>query len=297
MGRKRGKKGTSVNPSIYDNATLREENIGKKHIDKSSILRMQHLQRLAVWAGGEARIPPLGAFLGSRLTTKAEASAIPLDHSIFLCQRCETVLQPGFNCTIRIEKSGNKGRWHKKACIPCKNSVVYTCHFCSHRNLKWGTAEGHLKSLIASRSTHDLDANPHCSTDRTKGNSENVVATRHAVHQDVGEQTPLKQEPASELKSVSPGEAAATGEILVKCPVAPLGSLVNTSQRKRNVSGSTPNKLPVGGNNSAITDSGKGSGGSSKRRRKAWSSLKEITENNELLNAKNISKFAIPFRM
>lgn len=295
MGRKRAKTDASLNPRICENATLREENTGKKHADINPILRMQHLQRLAAWAGGEARIPPLGAFLGVCLAAKAESSAILLDHSTFLCQRCETTLQPGYNCTIRIEQCVNKGRSHKKADIPCKNSVVYTCQFCSHRNLKWGTAEGHIKNLIASRLCHDSDSNPHCSAYRTKSKPENALATKHEVNQDVGDQTPFKQEPVFELKSITPGKAAATGEIHVETLATPLDKLVKMSERKGNVSGSIPSKIPVGGNSSAITDSGKGTGGCSKQRRKAWSSLKEITENNDLENARNISNFAIPF--
>lgn len=211
--------------------------------------------------------------------------------------RCETILQPGFNCTIRIEKCVNKGRWRKKASVPCKNSVVYTCHFCSHRNLKWGTAEGHMKNLIASRPGQDSDSNQHCSTDRARGNSENVLAAKHEVHQDAGEEIPLKLEPVSESKSITPGRAAVTGQILSKCPVTPPEKVGNTSQRKRKVGDSIPKKLPAGGNHSAMTDSGKGTGGSSKRRRKAWSSLKEITENGELENARNLSNFAIPFHI
>lgn len=87
MGRRRGKKGAPLNPIRYENATLREENTGKKNVDKKSILKMQHLQRLATWAGGEARIPPLGAFLGACLAAAGETLGIPLDHSTFLCQR------------------------------------------------------------------------------------------------------------------------------------------------------------------------------------------------------------------
>ncbi|KAG1367987.1 hypothetical protein COCNU_14G004550 [Cocos nucifera] len=158
----------------------------------------------------------------------------------------------------------------------------------------WGTAEGHMKNLIASRLGQDSDSNQHCSTDRAHGKSENVLAAEHEVRQDVGEEIPLKLEPVPELKSITPERAAVTGEILAKCPVTPLEKMVNTSERKRKVSDSVPNKLPVGGNHSAITDSGKGTGGSSKRRRKAWSGLKEITE---LENAKNLSNFAIPFHI
>ncbi|XP_073103146.1 uncharacterized protein [Elaeis guineensis] len=151
-----------------------------------------------------------------------------------------------------------------------------------------------MKNLIASRLRQDSDSNQHCSADRADGISENVLAAKHAIHQDVGEEIPLKLEPVSELKSVTPGRAAVTGEVLAKIPVTPLEKLVNASKRKRKVSGSIPNKLPVGGSNSAITDSGKGTGGSSRRRRKAWCSLKEIAEKSELEDARNLSNFAIP---
>ncbi|KAH7691880.1 hypothetical protein IHE45_01G027800 [Dioscorea alata] len=29
--------------------------------------------------------------------------------------------------------------------------MVYTCHFCSHHNIKWGTPTGHVEGLLASR--------------------------------------------------------------------------------------------------------------------------------------------------
>ncbi|XP_008787530.2 uncharacterized protein LOC103705551 [Phoenix dactylifera] len=153
-----------------------------------------------------------------------------------------------------------------------------------------------MKNLIASRLSQDSDSNQHWSAYRASGNSENVLAATHEVHQDVGEEIPLKLEPVSELKSLTPGKAAVTEEVLAKIPVTPLEKLANTSERKRKVSGSTPNKLPVGGNHSEITYSGMGTV-SSKRRRRAWSSLKEITKESELENARNLSSFAIPFHI
>ncbi|KAG1361313.1 hypothetical protein COCNU_09G007760 [Cocos nucifera] len=138
-----------------------------------------------------------------------------------------------------------------------------------------------MKNLIASRLRQDSESNQHGSTNRAHGNSENVLAAKHEVRQDVGEEDPLKLEPVSELKSITPGRAAVTGEILAERPVTPLEKVVNASQRGRKVGDSIPDKLPVGGNHSAITDSGKGTGGSSKRRRKAWSGLKEITEKSD----------------
>lgn len=88
MGRKQEKRGSlTTNQRMSHGLTLREENTGKKNVDVTSILRIQHLKRLATWASGEARIPPLGALLGERLAANAEASGVPLDSSTFLCQR------------------------------------------------------------------------------------------------------------------------------------------------------------------------------------------------------------------
>lgn len=67
--------------------TLREENIGKKRVDASSMLRMEHLQKVAAWASVEADIPPLGALFGHRLASSAEAEGVPLDPSIFVCHK------------------------------------------------------------------------------------------------------------------------------------------------------------------------------------------------------------------
>lgn len=67
---------------------------------------------------------------------------------LLLSNRCETVLEPGQNCTIRIEKNRQKRRQgSKKTKIFTKNNVVYTCHVCSHRNIQGGTPEGYLKEI------------------------------------------------------------------------------------------------------------------------------------------------------
>ena len=47
-----------------------------------SILKLQHLKSLAMWASKEAFIPSLGAFLGHRLMTCGDP-----DPSLFPCQR------------------------------------------------------------------------------------------------------------------------------------------------------------------------------------------------------------------
>ncbi|KAL6280390.1 hypothetical protein ACE6H2_017271 [Prunus campanulata] len=158
MGRRGGAKRTG-NTAYGSNNTisLREELTGKKQtkgpaVNAKSALKLEHLQRLAVWAGGEASVPSLGAFFAHTLASAQEALGVPPDPSLFTCQRCETILQPGLNCTVRIEKNrSKKRRKSKKPTSFSQNNVVYTCHFCSHRNLKRGTPHGHMKVICPTK--------------------------------------------------------------------------------------------------------------------------------------------------
>ncbi|CAL9030124.1 unnamed protein product [Prunus brigantina] len=158
MGRRGGAKRTG-NTAYGSNNTisLREELTGKKQtkgpaVNAKSALKLEHLQRLAVWAGGEASVPSLGAFFAHTLASAQEALGVPPDPSLFTCQRCETILQPGLNCTVRIEKNRSKKRGKsKKPTSFSQNNVVYTCHFCSHRNLKRGTPHGHMKVICPTK--------------------------------------------------------------------------------------------------------------------------------------------------
>lgn len=66
----------------------------------------------------------------------------------YITFRCETILQPGSNCNIRIEKNtAKKRRRHKKGSNLTQNVVAYYCHYCSCRNIKRGTPKGHMKVL------------------------------------------------------------------------------------------------------------------------------------------------------
>ncbi|KAL6883759.1 hypothetical protein ACP4OV_011173 [Aristida adscensionis] len=133
--------------------SLREESSRKTRVDEASVLRVKHLQWLAAWTGGDAGVgpdSPVGALLGRRLAASAEASGAPLCATAFLCQRCETVLKPGFNCTVRIKKNKKKAkRWKKSSC--CQNCVAYTCNLCGDQNLILGSGKGAIKSLLSSR--------------------------------------------------------------------------------------------------------------------------------------------------
>lgn len=153
MAKRKGntKKGAS-NPTSgpQDSITIRQEITGKFKPKVSNNVKtyLNHLENLATWASGKASIPSLAAFFGQRLATAAESLAVAPDASLFTCQRCETILQPGSNCSIRIEKNNAKRRRRQKKCSNSRqNNVAYYCHHCSCRNIKRGTPKGHMKVL------------------------------------------------------------------------------------------------------------------------------------------------------
>ncbi|CAM0947231.1 unnamed protein product [Alopecurus aequalis] len=179
MGKKLGNAGpSSASRSMNQAVSLREETSGKTQADAASLLRVQHLQRLAAWASREAAVGPIGALLGHRHATHAEAAGIPVDASTFLCQRCESVLQPGFNCTIRIKKNKKKAKRCKKS-NSGQNSVVFTCHFCGDQNLIRGSGKGIVKGLLSSRKPASMDI----TSIMLKGESMNMatVATKKGI--------------------------------------------------------------------------------------------------------------------
>ncbi|XBJ28158.1 hypothetical protein VPH35_005308 [Triticum aestivum] len=143
-----GKKPCSAGPSsasrpMNQAMSLREETSGKTQANTPSLLRVQHLQRLGAWATGEAGVGSIGALLGRRFAMDVE-----IDASTFLCQKCESILHPGFNCTIRIKNNKKKAKRRKKS-NPGQNSVVYACHFCGDQNLIRGSGKG--IGLLSSR--------------------------------------------------------------------------------------------------------------------------------------------------
>nr|KYP32810.1 hypothetical protein KK1_046406 [Cajanus cajan] len=139
-----GKKGgTQKLGSVSHTAiSLRQEATGriqtKAASNTKSKLRFEHLKSLALWATtNDPLIPSLAAFYGHQYATSGEATGVPPDPSLMTCQRCETVLQPDFNSTVRIEKNKSKVRHkHKKTDNITQNNVVYKCHFCLHQNQK-----------------------------------------------------------------------------------------------------------------------------------------------------------------
>ncbi|KAK4748650.1 hypothetical protein SAY87_015236 [Trapa incisa] len=272
MGKKRGNHSGGLAGAP---ASLREEATGFKPTAARSgyarnprtMAKLQHLQNLAVWAAGEGSIPSQGAFFGRRLATVAESLGVPPDPSLFSCQRCETILQPGYNCTIRVEKNRANARHRcKKSSTPTQNNVVYTCHFCSHRNMKRGAPRGHLKDMYPTKSKPCPRVKTQKSADQIPVNSTSKIQAIYEI---------------SEI-----GSPIVKGK--EESPTTPLIKLLDAKRRKRNRPGSKKPAEPQSADVPASTGAV-----SSKRRRKSWSSLKEIAESNEC--NRNITHLKIPF--
>ncbi|GLT67848.1 hypothetical protein SLA2020_401260 [Shorea laevis] len=279
MGKRGGSKRTTNKTPLSQNPiSLREEVSGKKQTNVKSRLKHEHLQNLAVWASSEASIPSLAAFFGHRLAADGEVSGISLDPSLLPCQRCETILRPGFNCTVRIEKTRAKaGHRHKKPYSLTQNNVVFKCHFCSHRNLKKGTPKGHMKGIYPSKlktppiwkAVKSVSKDKDTNEDKDKPCNVEVVPLPG-----IAEEAPPVDNPTTPL--------VRTGR-----------TLLDGNKKKRNKSGSKRSAECNG--NSTTADAEKTAGASSNRRRKSWMSLKEIAESNEKSSSRNIT--SIPFSL
>ncbi|WVZ01169.1 hypothetical protein V8G54_027238 [Vigna mungo] len=196
--------------------------------------------------------------------------------TIFLCEhvfinpsnrsllcRCETVLEPGFNSTVRIEKNRSKVRHkNKKSGSITQNNVVYKCHFCLHQNLKRGTPKGHIKGIYPSKD---------------KSRSETIPPSKFITSE------------TSELEkdTVSNGEI---NEINVFPSSTNTVSLTEGRKRKQD---SFLSKNAIKTTNMSSKEVAKSAGSSSKRRRKSWTSLKEIAQKND--QNSQIANFTIPF--
>ncbi|KAH0681753.1 hypothetical protein KY289_019505 [Solanum tuberosum] len=276
------------------------------------MLKLEHIKDIATWASGERSIPSLGAFFGQRLAVSAESLGVPPDPSLFSCQRCESILQAGYNCTARIEKNKRKARKKcKTSDITPKNSVVYECHFCSHQNLKRGTPRGYMKSLYpakpktltvdpAKSATQKAKVDPTESAMQRYEHLDTSVASIDKTRVDTTESATQKSEQFDALGG-STTDVIVSSELVGDDPMAgpatPLStvtvtSLLDSKKRKRNRTGSKKKAEPKDG--SSMTDAEKTVSTSSKRKKKSWTSLKEIAES-QSSNSRKFSNISVPF--
>ncbi|MED6149454.1 hypothetical protein PIB30_062629 [Stylosanthes scabra] len=273
MGKKGGgTKKPASQPHIP--VSLREEATGKIHIKASanakSLAEVEHLEKIAVWATHEAQIPSLGAFYGQLLATVAEANGITPDSSLMTCQRCETVLHPGFNSTVRIEKNRSKHRGtHKRS----QNNVVYKCHFCLHHNVKRGTPKGHMKGLCPSK---------------TKPSSVSTPATKSITNESSKLEKGIICEDNAKEADASASRVADKDVSFVDSPATPSGISSTTSKKRKS-------KTTLEGSSvSAKTEASKTQGTKSKKRKRTWTSLKEHALSNDCDNS-DVANLKIPF--
>ncbi|GAB2301086.1 hypothetical protein Dimus_035119 [Dionaea muscipula] len=286
MGRRRGKReDPGMTPRNHCRPTMREEAIGKQKQTNNakSILKLKHLQNLAIWASRELSIPSLAAFYGRQFAACGEAFSVPPDPSLFPCQRCETILQPGFNCKVRIEKNQAKKLQHgKKRVSSIVNNVVYTCGFCSHRNVMRGTSKGHVRVNIPLKAKPPPKPESTKSTPQTESTMVKATVTGIQVNNTCGEASP----------EMSKSSETSFPETPLAKPRATL--LLDSKRKKRRTS--VVKKTADSESSVATIDAEKISETSRKKRRKSWTTLKEITQSSERERSKTmISVSSIPF--
>ncbi|KAK6137466.1 hypothetical protein DH2020_028823 [Rehmannia glutinosa] len=297
MGGRGKKKGLNATPGSQPRVsmTLREESSGKKHgnVNAKTMCKLDHLKNLAVWAATEASVPSLGAFFGERLAATTETLGIRADPSLFLCERefagregyfllfseflslcsddallfnrCESILQPGSNCTVRIEKNKSKKRHKRKKSNPTtQNNVVYRCHFCSHRNLMRGTPKGYVKEMCPQKAKPTLKLETaKSSVDKCPSSAKATTNTPEVNKVDIVD---LPTVDGQNLETSSPATPLPTTFL----------SLLDSKRRKRNRSGAK--KVTEPETSLTAGDEEKSKQASSKRRKKSWTSLKEIAQ-------------------
>ncbi|CAA2993986.1 uncharacterized protein LOC111378888 [Olea europaea var. sylvestris] len=312
---------------------LREESTGKKrgNLSAETMLKLDYMKDIAIWASVEAKIPPLGALYGRQLAASYEALGIPPDPSLFFCESCESILEPGQNCTVRIETNKAKTRRRrKKMKISTKNNVVYTCNFCSHRNIVRGTPEGYMKETCQSKAEQLSDSNlaksEVASTNIDANEVKNTVGLPVATAVE-GPDTVIEASSTNievnEVKNTvilpiaraveGPNtivEVASTNieanevkntvgspvSTVVECTgtVSPGTPLLESMRRKRSRSSikkvSQTESSEVNANAENVVSASK------KRKRKSWTSLKDIVENNKNNDTyQKLTNLTIPF--
>ncbi|RDX95774.1 hypothetical protein CR513_21654, partial [Mucuna pruriens] len=267
MGKKGGAKVAHAPISLREEATGKIQQT-KAASNTKSKFRFDHLKNLAVWATtNHPPVPSLAAFYGHQFAAFGEATGAPPDPSLITCQRCETVLRPGFNSTVRIEKNKSKVRHkHKKSGNITQNKVVYKCHFCLHQNLKRGTPKGHIKGICPSKDKSSLESTPP---------SKSITGESSKLEKGI-----VSKDEANET-NVFPSRVVAKDVILMDGLATPSSTNTTTlleGKKRRRDSSLSKNAIKT------TNEVAKSASTSCKRRRKSWTSLKEIAQSNEHKN-------------
>ncbi|KAI3934173.1 hypothetical protein MKW92_043165 [Papaver armeniacum] len=311
-----GRKSGFVNGSDLVGLTLKQQIDGrggnqKKKISSSSnsssnvgrsILKTKHLEKLALWAGGHVSIPSFGALFGQRLGSCYESMGTPIDSSLFLCQRCKSILQPGSTCTVRIVKNGSKKRKRRK------NEVFLHK---TRLNLKRGTSKNHMKEILLARLKQVESDEKQLNLVKTKADKGKVDMNVEAIVcpgnvagfkgnvvdqicsrsvKAIGSNIKKSEAKVAEMDYVVCKDVASENNLATPLNRAPM-LFLDAKRRKRNRSN---DKQVSTISNSKPGNVEKVSGSLTKRRKKSWSTLKELAEANVQKN--DIANLIIPFR-
>ncbi|KAK6152114.1 hypothetical protein DH2020_014749 [Rehmannia glutinosa] len=199
-----------------------------------------------------------------------------------LFNRCESILQPGSKCAVRIEKNKSKTRHKRKKSNPTtKNNVVYQCHFCSHRNLMRGTPKGYVKEICPPKAKPTLKLETaKFSVDKCPSSAKATTNTAEVNKVDIVD---LPTVDGQNLETSSPATPLPTTFL----------SLLDSKRRKRNRSGAK--KVAEPETSFTAGDEEKSKQVSSKRRKKSWTSLKEIAQSGGNDIGSNFTNLTIPF--
>lgn len=159
---------------------------------------------------------------------------------------------------------------------------MYKCHFCSHQNLKKGTPKRYIKGLCPSKHKSSLEPKP---------------LTKPIKHESSKlEKTIVSKDEANEIDVLASQVVAEDAPLNDGSPATPLsiGTTTLLEGKKRRRNNSISKKATKTANMSAKVDVEKTVGTSSKRRRKSWTSLKEIAESNEH-DKSRLANLTIPF--
>ncbi|KAG6541445.1 hypothetical protein Mapa_017117 [Marchantia paleacea] len=220
-------------------------------------LKVQYLAQIANWAS--TTVPNLGAYFGQRLAAASEALSIPPPTPHSLCQRCETVLHVGENCSVRVTKAPKK--WRKAKVkggdAGVKNALVYNCHFCKFGNKKPGTAKGHVKTKLSE--SHALRQM------KKLWSGENAALPKQT--KSVGTSNAPAGTPSTALS-----KALASNKTPATAP--PVGNLARISAIASPVGAA---QSPLASSSASPNATAQATGGGKKRKRKGWSTLKDMT--------------------
>ncbi|KAI5055979.1 hypothetical protein GOP47_0029500 [Adiantum capillus-veneris] len=117
------------------------------------------------------------AILGSHLASTSQllgASPPPSPH--FTCQRCESILQVGINCSIRVRsRKRKKQRSVSKETSPPVNCILYYCQYCAFENMNIGTPKAYVKTKLSEMAAR------HKLSELSKSNVEKKAKTSNKV--------------------------------------------------------------------------------------------------------------------